>query len=78
MINELVKLYQGKVSFLAIGAGLPSELRKELLWKTFQFPVAADNFHQTADLYLPKDRQFPADAVIGKVKAGNSNGEEKA
>ena len=66
MINELVKLYQGKVSFLAIGAGLPSELRKELLWKTFQFPVAADNFHQTADLYLPKDRQFPADAVIGK------------
>lgn len=67
MINELVKRYRGKAAFLAVGDGLPSELRKENHWKKLTCPVAADNFQNTARLYMPpRDRSYPSDAVIGK------------
>lgn len=64
-INELVAFYRGKVEFLAIGAGMPQELRRESHWKNFQCPVVSDSLLRTVEMYLPKKSSFPMDAVIG-------------
>ena len=66
MINELAALYRGKVEFMAIGAGMPQDLRREPHWKSYQCPVVSDSLLRTVELYLPQKRSFPMDAVIGK------------
>lgn len=66
MINELAALYRGKVEFLAIGAGMPQDLRREPHWKNYHCPVVSDSLLRTVEMYLPKKRSFPMDAVIGR------------
>lgn len=66
MINELAALYRGKVEFIAIGAGMPQELRRENHWKEFKCPVVSDSLLKTTELYMPQGSHFPMDAVIGK------------
>ncbi|MBQ7392946.1 MAG: redoxin domain-containing protein [Lentisphaeria bacterium] len=66
MINELAALYRNKAAFLAIGAGMPQELRREKHWNAFRCPVVSDSLLKTVQLYMPENRSFPMDAVIGK------------
>ncbi len=66
MINELADRYRGKAAFLAIGAGMPQELRRENHWQSFKCPVVSDSLLKTTELYMPHNRSFPMDAVIGK------------